>query len=220
MRARVIAVPSPAIRRSICSRQFWTASRCYRISVGLGVISFLVLIILGVLVISPAIDGLSLRPATCTVIRSEIQGKMSCRCGKYCSSFHPCLKIYVDYVPEDFPDRNITNRMFHDTVYENSDEEECSVAPCTKDEQANYRAVEKFQESRGIVGQKYTCFYNPKKTNEVVGRTENFNAIIIHCTLWPMMFILISIFWMALVYYRRHTFCAPKDGQNVHLVWE
>lgn len=108
-----------AVRQSICSQSFWTARRCYRITASIAFVGLVLLIILGVFVVSPAIDGLSLKPATCTVIGSKISGMQSCSCGKYCSSSFPCLKIYVSYSSKDH--RNVTNVLLHDTVYENND---------------------------------------------------------------------------------------------------
>lgn len=113
----------PAVRQSICSRSYWTASRCYRCSASVAFVCLVLLILLGVFIVGPAIDGLSLKPATCRVQSSKIGDSQSCSCGKYCSSSFPCLKIYVSYKSEE-GNKNVSNVLMHDTVYENNDYEE------------------------------------------------------------------------------------------------
>lgn len=111
---------APAVRQSICSRTYWTASRFYRCSCGIIFVSLILLILLGIFVVGPARDGLNLKPATCTVKSSRYQGSESCSCGKYCTSSFRCLKIYVDYQPKG-KTKNVTNVLLHDTVYEHND---------------------------------------------------------------------------------------------------
>lgn len=111
----------PAVRQSLCSRSFWTASRCYRCSASFAFVGLVLLILLGIFIVGPAIDGLSLKPATCSVQTSKVADKaQSCSCGKYCSSSFPCLKIYVSYTPKGH-DKNMSNVLLHDTVYEHND---------------------------------------------------------------------------------------------------
>lgn len=111
---------APAVRRSICSRSFWTASRFYRCSAGIIFVSLILLILLGIFVVGPARDGLNLKPAICTVKDSRYDGSESCNCGKYCTSSFRCLKIYVDYQPKG-KTTNFTDVLLHDTVYEHND---------------------------------------------------------------------------------------------------
>ena len=56
------------------------------------------LIVLGVLIVRPALNDTKLESARCKVISSVKTGfDMSCDCGRYCSSKYPCLEIQVSY---------------------------------------------------------------------------------------------------------------------------
>lgn len=56
------------------------------------------LVVLGVLLVRPALNDTQLKSARCKVISSVMTGDyMSCDCGRYCSSKYPCLVIRVSY---------------------------------------------------------------------------------------------------------------------------
>ncbi|KXJ10248.1 calcium-activated potassium channel subunit beta-4 [Exaiptasia diaphana] len=209
----------PAVRQSLCSRGFWTASRCYRCTASFAFFGLVLLILLGIFIVGPAIDGLSLKPATCTVQNTKMSDKaQSCSCGKYCSSSFPCLKIYVSYKPKG-QDKNVSNVLLHDTVYEHNDYSQCSTAPCERSQDINKMRVKDFEDNYGRPGQRYPCYYNYKKPQEVVTTTENFKMAILHCILWPTLLIvsMIGIMVGMYLYRNRNT---PSDGQEVHLVWD
>ncbi|XP_031569253.1 calcium-activated potassium channel subunit beta-4-like [Actinia tenebrosa] len=212
-------VVAPAIRQSICSRSLWTASRFYRCSAGIIFVSLILLILLGIFVVGPARDGLNLKPATCTVKSYQRGVSESCSCGKYCTSSFPCLKIYVDYQPEGKM-TNVTDVLLHDTVYEHNDYIKCSTAPCERSEQINTDRVNDFQKRKGQVHQKYLCYYNIKKPDEVVTVTGDFKTVILHCILWPVLVIIIMIFLILGIFFYRKYQAAPKDGQDINLVWD
>ena len=68
------------------------------LGVGCLLTGIVLLILLGALVIRPI---LNVQSARCKVISSEyLPADMSCVCGQRCTSFYPCLQIYVIYSAE------------------------------------------------------------------------------------------------------------------------
>ena len=58
----------------------------------------ILLIILGVLLVHPALNDIQLKSAQCTVISSDVTDQeKSCDCGRYCTSYYPCLQIQVTF---------------------------------------------------------------------------------------------------------------------------
>lgn len=61
-------------------------------------VGIVVLIMLGVLIVSPTLNDLHLHRAQCQVLSSVYASKhKSCDCGRYCTSSYPCLQIQVSY---------------------------------------------------------------------------------------------------------------------------
>ena len=82
----------------------WTPRRCYTAAAIVLVMGFVLFILLTALVVSSASEELALRTAKCTVVESSVLPEekfVECQCGVTCQSFYPCLKIFVDYFPED-----------------------------------------------------------------------------------------------------------------------
>ena len=84
--------------------RYWTPGRCYTAAATLLVTGSVLFVLLAALVVSAAVEGLTLKTARCTVVDSRFLSDkrlVECECGVNCESFYPCLEIFVDYVPED-----------------------------------------------------------------------------------------------------------------------
>lgn len=100
-RRRQEAAIRHGIAASVVRRPFGRRSCTYRL-IRLGITLFLLgvtlLIVLGVLIVRPALNDTQLKSAQCKVISSFMTGVYkSCDCGRYCSSKYPCLEIQVSY---------------------------------------------------------------------------------------------------------------------------
>lgn len=85
-------VRRPAVGRRSCTY------RLARLGFMLFLMGLVLLIVLGVLIVHPALNDTQLKRARCKVISSAMTGDdMSCDCGRYCSSHYPCLHIQVSY---------------------------------------------------------------------------------------------------------------------------
>lgn len=86
---------------TVISRTYHRRSCTYRLArlgIAFLVVGISLLIMLGVIVIRPTLNDMQLQSSRCTVISSEYtQEDMSCDCGRYCTSYYPCLQIQVFY---------------------------------------------------------------------------------------------------------------------------
>ena len=89
------------------SRRTWTY-RLTRLGCALFVVGLILVIILGVLIVRPSIKDTKLKKTQCLVVSSEENGDMSCKCGRYCSSSYPCVKIRVAYNPAGKESMSVT----------------------------------------------------------------------------------------------------------------
>ena len=101
-RRRQEAAIRHGIAASVVRRPFGGRRSCTYRLVRLGIMLFILgvtlLIVLGVLIVRPALNDTKLKSARCKVISSFKTGvDMSCDCGRYCSSKYPCLEIQVSY---------------------------------------------------------------------------------------------------------------------------
>lgn len=97
---------------------------------------------------------------------------------------------------------------------------QCSTAPCERSEEINNDRVKDFEQRKGRKNQQYECYYNIKKPDEVVTVTGDFKTAILHCILWPVLIIILMIFLILGIFFYRKYRNAPRDGQDVNLVWD
>lgn len=90
-------IATAVVRRPAFGRRSCTY-RLARLGFMLFLMGVVILIVLGALIVHPALNDTQLKMAGCTVISSYMTGvDKSCDCGRYCSSSYPCLEIQVSY---------------------------------------------------------------------------------------------------------------------------
>lgn len=90
-------IAASVVRRPFGGRRSCTY-RLIRLGIMLFILGVTLLVVLGVLLVRPALNDTQLKSARCKVISSVMTGDyMSCDCGRYCSSKYPCLVIRVSY---------------------------------------------------------------------------------------------------------------------------
>ncbi|XP_078355137.1 uncharacterized protein LOC144639706 [Oculina patagonica] len=90
-------IATAVVRRPVVGRRSCTY-RLARLGFMLFLMGLVLLIVLGVLIVHPALNDTQLKTTRCTVLFSDMTGdEMSCDCGRYCSSHYPCLHIQVSY---------------------------------------------------------------------------------------------------------------------------
>ncbi|XP_066268095.1 calcium-activated potassium channel subunit beta-3-like isoform X1 [Branchiostoma lanceolatum] len=148
------------------------------------------IIMLGILIVKPAIYGRAFKPTTCTVVSSEYKDNVDCSCGRNCYTQMPCLVVMVTYADR----KNVTaTGMIHEDEGELDQWSMCSYHSCSRSGQLNYDAVSRFKENYGQVGETYSCFYNPGKENEVLLRKDYDNMVIFHVMFWPSLLLAVLI---------------------------
>lgn len=73
---------------------------------------------------------------------------------------------------------------------------QCSIQPCDSVEWSNEQDVNNFKDEYGQVGFEYTCYYNPKTPDEAFQERSSVKSDemkVLHCILWPMLLIAISV---------------------------
>jgi len=202
---------------TVISRTYHRRSCTYRLArlgIAFLVVGISLLIMLGVIVIRPTLNDMQLQSSRCTVISSEYtQEDMSCDCGRYCTSYYPCLQIQVFYFAKG--KRQIA--YLYQDVYD--DKNKCSVQSCSSDEYLNQDDVQSFESAFGTVGDSYTCYYNPKTPNEVFKHHSGGSSDktkIMHCILWPMLIVVLSVFLLGVLFCRSKGHCCfKKNGSSV-----
>ena len=93
------------------------------------VLAVIILIACGILIVEPWRHTLRYQEARCRVEKSEYTGEtIGCRCGQYCRSHFPCLRVTVTYVPvENGGDRRKEVRTM---LYESEFDRELSGTVC------------------------------------------------------------------------------------------
>lgn len=187
-------------------RRSWTY-RLTRLAICFLIIGIALLIILGVLIVGPTINDTQLLSSRCTVISSEKHGVKSCDCGKYCTSHYPCWEIQVTY-----NDRGKKRKAFlYQNVYVSKNK--CSAQPCSRYEYSNYNDVDSFRSKFGKEGYSYTCYYNPKTSAEafkIRGDVSTDKMKMLHCILWPLLVVLISVLSLVALFCRSTGRCCFK----------
>lgn len=90
-------IATTVVRRPTFGRRSCTY-RLARLGIMLFIMGLVLLIMLGVLIVHPALNDTQLKSSRCKVISSEMTADdKSCDCGRYCSSSYPCLEIQVSY---------------------------------------------------------------------------------------------------------------------------
>lgn len=73
---------------------------------------------------------------------------------------------------------------------------QCSIQPCDSVKWSNKRDVNSFKNEYGREDSEYTCYYNPKTPDEAFQERSSVKSDemkILHCVLWPMLLIAISV---------------------------
>jgi len=146
----------------------------------------------------------------------------------YCESRFLCIQIRVKYhdpqeatdlagvnpwnahMPEDYGNDTLMNDVvdepthFNGILYENelqvqSKNQDCSFSVCKPAEQANLVAVNYFNQRKGEVNERYTCYYNPLNNTQVIGERHYKKVHIFHALFWPSAIFVISIVSYCLV---------------------
>lgn len=188
--------------------------RLARLGVSFLLVGLVLLILLGVLIVHPTMNDMKLESAECRVISSEVTVvEKSCSCGRYCSSSYPCLEITVSF--------NAGGEEHSAYLYENvyDSKNKCSTQPCDQFSD-NRESVSDFNDNYGSVNDTYTCFYNRKKLDEVFltrSSVENDKMKILHCILWPMLIIVMSIGLLGTLFCRSKGHCCfrKRNGSSV-----
>ncbi|KAJ7379895.1 potassium large conductance calcium-activated channel, sub M, beta member 4 [Desmophyllum pertusum] len=207
--ASAVITRRPAQGRRSCTY------RLTRLGITLFLMGVILLIILGVLLVHPALNDIQLKSAQCTVISSDVtyQAK-SCDCGRYCTSYYPCLEIQVTF--------HANGRKQTANLYENvyADKNKCSTQPCSSDEMSNDDDVESFRDDYGQRDSEYTCYYNPKTLDKVFtirSSVKSDELTVMHCILWPLLLIAFSIGLLGTLFCRAKGHCCfrKRTGSTV-----
>ncbi|CAH3043739.1 unnamed protein product [Pocillopora meandrina] len=217
-RQQEITIQQGIANTVVISRRYPRRSCAYRLT-RLGVSFFLVglvlLIVLGVLIVHPTMNDMKLKKAVCTVTSSEMTGEdKSCSCGRYCSSSYPCLEIRVGYHASG----EEHTAYLYENVYDSKNK--CSTQPCDTYMYGNYESVSSFENKYGQVHDTYTCYYNQKKLDEVFltrSSVKSDEMKILHCILWPMLIIAMSVGLLGTLFCRSKGHCCFKktNGSSV-----
>ncbi|XP_078682055.1 calcium-activated potassium channel subunit beta-3-like [Branchiostoma floridae x Branchiostoma belcheri] len=165
---------SPERKHTICRKLLCTGM----------FISVALIIMLGILIVKPAIYGRAFKPTTCTVTSADYKERVDCSCGRNCYTQMPCLVVMVTYHNRK---NGSATGMIHDDEGELDQWSMCSYHSCSRSGELNYDAVSRFEEKYGQVGQTYACFYNPGKENEVLLRKDYGSMTIFHVMFWPSL---------------------------------
>ena len=95
---------------------------------------------------------------------------------------------------------------------------QCSTQPCNT--YGNVESVSSFKNKFGQVRDTYTCFYNQKKLDEVFltrSSVKSDKMKILHCILWPMLIIAMSVGLLGTLFCRSKGHCCFKktNGSSV-----
>lgn len=155
----------------------------YTISVGVGFILIsigsILFLILGLTVVQVYNNESSFKRTDCTVRDVEIH-KMNSKddwykCPWKCTINHtpdglktyceisefPCLRIVVD-VATKF---GLKSAILHENPEKMQKYYDCSTYYCDQDSVVNDREVNKFKKNYGVIGKKYSCYYNMDSLN-------------------------------------------------------
>lgn len=90
---------------------------------------------------------------------------------------------------------------------------QCSAQPCSRDRNSNSIDVYSFRSNFGEEGDSYTCYYNPKTPAEAFknrGEVSTDKMTVLHCILWPLLVVLISVLSLAALFCRSYGHCCFK----------
>lgn len=187
-------------------RRSWTY-RLTRLAISFLIMGIVLLITLGVLIVGPTINDTKLLSSRCTVISSEKGGVKSCDCGRYCTSHYPCWEIQVTY-----NDRGTKRKAYlYQNVY--ASKNKCSAQPCSRNGNSNSIVVYSFRSKFGKEGDSYTCYYNPNTPAVAFknrGEVSTDKMTVLHCILWPLLVVLISVLSLAALFCRSYGHCCFK----------
>ncbi|XP_066272064.1 calcium-activated potassium channel subunit beta-2-like [Branchiostoma lanceolatum] len=181
-------------------------SAWFTVSLSLAACCLVALIVLGVVIVQPVVetDSLSFQEANCTTVNSYFTGeKPSCSCGKYCSSWYPCHRYLVRYVPAAGGNGTARDAVMFDTEgglnkgRTAGEDLQCATRPCNNYDHGDSELT-RFNTTYGE-GQIYTCLYNPNDPGFVIlTRLFTWNAVF-HSMLWPsigsVIFSALTVYW-------------------------
>lgn len=171
------------------------------------ILSVIILGFLAWFVVRPAIQDKAFRKTSCTVFKVEYRNEwQGCRCGRYCWSQFPCLKIVVKYRGED--NNHHQTAVAHEDETNLSTYPQCSFDVCSGVEYSNEEMVTKFAAKYGIEGASFPCFFNPANPSDVLIKEIFTDVVVLHAILWPLLSLLLSVFVSVFVYkkyYKKQT---------------
>lgn len=167
---------------------------------------FISLLVLSVTKVSPARKGLNFEEVNCRVTDSEISCESgNCTCIRDTNTAQtPCLKVYVScgggveaIGNRSFSASKQEGYLLRRDVHHLNDE--CSFKGdsniCNLG-LASPQDLEKYRLQRGRPGAMVKCYRNPKVPDVVVSENhskEHYRNVVLHCVLWPLALIGLSI---------------------------
>ncbi|XP_066275228.1 uncharacterized protein [Branchiostoma lanceolatum] len=153
------------------------------------------LVMCGIFVAAPALQGLRMLPTECTVVSSGIVGgEVTCRCGgtksNPCFSAFPCLQINVTYLTGS--GGNLTSLLV-DTQAIMGYARQCATRECSSSQIVNGLSVSSYKRSWGQEGMTYPCYYEDGNEREVSRTVVNTSKwLVFHALFWPLLILVIS----------------------------
>ncbi|XP_078619732.1 calcium-activated potassium channel subunit beta-2-like [Branchiostoma floridae x Branchiostoma japonicum] len=168
---------------------------CVLFVVMIPICTIIALVMCGIFVAAPALQGIKMLPTECTVVSSGIVGEeVSCRCGgtrsRPCFSDFPCLQINVTYLSGS--GENITSLLV-DTQDIMGYARQCAVRTCATSEISNSLSVSSYKRYWGQEGMTYPCYYedgNEREVSRTVVKASKW--LVFHGLFWPLLILVLS----------------------------
>ncbi|KAL9984738.1 hypothetical protein ACROYT_G007071 [Oculina patagonica] len=192
-------------------------SKGLEIAIGLFIGGTVMLVMFVFLIIKPTLKDSQLKTAQCRVISSDTTDeRVICDCGSSnhqydCTSSYPCLKIKVTYVIDG---EKHTAYLYKDTSSVNK--KKCSTRRCNGKKALNDKYVEDFRLGYGLIGDEFTCYYNPERLDKVFATkpsAKDVKMTLVHFILWPSLVILLSV-CIFIMYCWAKDYCCFKKKNN------
>nr|XP_002124619.1 uncharacterized protein LOC100178422 [Ciona intestinalis] len=180
------------------------------------IVSVVAIIVDGFVIAKPGIPALHYKKTKCITLRRRLVEHRTCKCGgllndsPYCLSKFACYGVEVEYTVGAARE-NRTGTIRTDEALLNSENRDCSFAVCKKNMRQNSIEVSDFITKYGYETKRFSCYYDPNKTENVIIKPRFELYVIVLSLLIPGIVFLTSVFFLAMLCHTARKYNKDND---------